>query len=164
MKKNLRQLKYRCFLSLAIALFISESLYAQTVSKKSGNTKTVSFAESEIVFTESSWTAVLKKAMATHKYIFVDANASWCAPCKLLKTTTFRDKEAAAFFNKNFINFSMDMEKGEGPGLALQWEVEAYPTLLIVDATGKTVLGNVGFLKAEDLIKFGKQALEKKMD
>lgn len=79
----------------------------------------------------------------------------------MLKATTFRDKDAAAFFNQNFINYSIDMEKGEGPALATQWQVDSYPTLLIFDAAGKIVLGTVGFLKPEDLIKFGKQGLKK---
>ncbi len=163
MKKNLRQLKYSCLLSFSIVLFISSSSYAQT-AKKNNNIHKASIEKPAIVFIESSWDSILKKAIATQKYIFVDANASWCGPCRMLKATTFRDKEAAAFFNRNFINYSIYMEKGEGPALAAQWQVDAYPTLLIFDASGKTVLGNVGFLKPEELIKFGKQALEKKAE
>lgn len=163
MKKNLRQIKYTSLLSLTIVLLISSSLYAQE-ARKANNIHKTDPAKPEIVFMESSWDSVLKKAIATHKYIFVDANASWCAPCRLLKATTFRDKEAADFFNQNFINYSIDMEKGEGPALAAQWQVDSYPTLLIFNPAGKTVLGTVGFLKPEDLIKFGKQGLEKKAE
>ncbi|TCD07655.1 DUF255 domain-containing protein [Pedobacter frigidisoli] len=115
----------------------------------------------KINFIENSWTAALKKARTEHKYIFVDAYASWCGPCKQLKNTTFNDKEAAAFFNKNFVNLSIDMEKGEGVNLADQWGVQEYPTLMIFDSSGKKVLTSTGFLQPQDLIKFGQQALKK---
>lgn len=33
---------------------------------------------------------------------------------KQLKNTTFKDSQAADLFNKNFVNLSVDMEKGQG--------------------------------------------------
>jgi len=116
---------------------------------------------SHIVFIENSWDEALKQAAIQHKYIFVDAYTSWCGPCKLLKITTFNNSKAAAFYNSNFINVSIDLEKGQGPELAAQWQVKSIPTLIIFDSQGKPVLGTVGFLKADDLIRFGKQALSK---
>lgn len=117
---------------------------------------------SRIIFIENSWDEALKQAALKHKYIFVDAYATWCGPCKLLKATTFTDQKAAAFYNANFINVAIDMEKGRGPELARQWGLTAYPTLIIFDQTGKPVLGSVGYIKADDLLKFGKQAINKK--
>lgn len=93
-----------------------------------------------IVFIENSFSAALKKAKAERKYIFVDAYATWCGPCKQLKNKTFKDDQAADFFNKNFVNLSLDMEKGEGTDLAEKWGVQEYPTLLILDHSGKVVL------------------------
>ncbi len=115
-----------------------------------------------IVFIENSWKAALAKAKVSRKYIFVDAYATWCGPCKTLKSVTFVDPEAAAFFNTNFVNVSMDMEKGEGLKKAREWQVEAYPTLIVFDPDGKPLLGSVGLLSAKDLIRFGKEALTKK--
>lgn len=115
----------------------------------------------EIQFVENAWSTALKRAKAEGKYIFVDAYAVWCGPCKLLKSTTFKDKGVADFFNTHFVNLSIDMEKGEGLKLAEQWQVNAYPTLLIVDSNGTPVLGHVGFMKPDALLKFGEQALQK---
>ena len=114
-----------------------------------------------INFIEGSFTEALKQAKLQNKYIFVDAYASWCGPCKMLKNNTFTNDKAAEFYNSKFINVSIDMEKGEGPGLAAQWQVQAYPTLIIFDPKGKPVLGSVGYINAADLIKFGKAALKK---
>lgn len=112
-----------------------------------------------INFIENSWGEALKQAARQDKYIFVDAYAVWCGPCKMLKRTTFKDKEVADFFNKNFINVAMDMEKGQGPELGSQWALEGYPTLLIFNSKGKRVLHTVGFIEPGELLRFAKQAL-----
>lgn len=125
-------------------------------AQKSGDKKA-----NQINFIENSWSEALKQAAAKKKYIFVDAYATWCGPCKLLKATTFKNKDVIAFYNSNFINVAMDMEKGQGPELAAQWGLQAYPTLIIFNAAGKPVYGTVGFLKPDDLIKFGVQGLNK---
>src|ERR1700761_3304577 len=116
----------------------------------------------QIHFIEDAWKEALKQAATQNKYIFVDAYATWCGPCKMLKAKTFTDSQAAAFFNANFVNVSMDMEKGQGPQLARKWGLRVYPTLIIFDPKGNAVLGAEGFINANDLIRFGKQALAKK--
>jgi len=113
-----------------------------------------------ITFIENTYSIALKKAKAEHKYIFVDAYAAWCGPCRQLKNTTFKDSQAADFFNENFVNLSVDMEKGEGVELASKWEVQEYPTLLILDAKGKVQLRSIGYLDARQLLAFGKKALK----
>ena len=116
----------------------------------------------EIVFETGKWKSVMALAKKSGRYIFVDAYTSWCGPCKLLKSTTFKNKEAAVYFNKNFINFSTDMEKGEGPVLAMKWDINAYPSLLFFNAKGEMVLKQVGYVNAETLVESGRQALLKK--
>jgi thioredoxin 1 len=138
---------------LLLGLIFAASLFAfkPTAAERSTG--------SHIIFIEGSFSDALKLAKQKNKYVFVDAYASWCGPCKILKAKTFADAKAAAFFNANFINVSIDMEKGEGPDLATQWGLQAYPTLIIFDPNGKPVLGSVGLIGASDLIRFGKQAL-----
>ncbi len=64
-----------------------------------------------IVFFNGTWKQALNKAKADKKIIFLDAYASWCGPCKVMARKTFRDASVAKFYNKNFINIAMDMEK-----------------------------------------------------
>ena len=115
-----------------------------------------------IVFVENDWNAAVKKASAQKKYIFVDCYATWCGPCKMLKIRTFTNRKVADFFNKNFINVSIDMEAGQGPALAQKWQIQAYPTLIIFDENAKPVLGTMGFMGPDDLMRFAEQALQKK--
>ena len=135
---------------LMLTVFSPLGGHAQNVKKPDG-----------IVFIENSWLDALHQAQVKNKYILVDAYATWCGPCNLLKNTTFKDNKVAAFFNDNFINVAIDMEKGDGPTLAQQWGIQAYPTLIVFDANGKPVTGTVGYMRANDLIKFGKLALSK---
>ena len=122
---------------------------------------TPSKSSTQINFIENSWTEALKQAARQNKYIFVDAYASWCGPCKMLKATTFKNNKVADFYNDNFVNVAIDMEKGQGPALAAEWGLQAYPTMIIFTSKGKPVSGTVGYIRANDLIKFGQQALNK---
>ena len=110
-------------------------------------------------FIEADWNKALAEAKKQNKLIFLDAYASWCGPCKLLKKNTFPDKEAGEYFNKNFINVAIDMEKGDGPALSEKYSVNAYPTLIITDANGKIITFTQGYIKPKQLIDFGKYGI-----
>jgi thioredoxin 1 len=142
------------FICLLLVLTLPFAGRAQALENPPGAEK-----PNGIVFAGSSFKEALRQAGKLNKYIFVDAYANWCGPCKLLRSTTFRNKKAADFYNANFINVSIDMEKGEGPDLSVAWGIQAYPTLIIFDRNGKAVLGTMGYMDADDLIRFGKQAL-----
>ncbi len=116
---------------------------------------------SHIVFIEDSFDEALRQAAKQNKYVFVDAYATWCGPCKMLKAITFTNSRAADFYNNNFVNVSIDMEKGQGPQLAQKWGLRVDPTLIIFNKDGKPILGAEGYLSAKDLIRFGQQALKK---
>ena len=114
-----------------------------------------------IQFIEDDWNLALKKAQAQNKLVFVDIYATWCGPCKMLKQYTFTDSAVGVFFNKNFVNVSIDGEKGIGPQLAQQFSIEGYPTLIVVDATGKPVLLTAGYIPANFLLEFANEAVKR---
>jgi thioredoxin-related protein len=114
-----------------------------------------------IQFLESSWSKAVEQAQKENKPIFLDAYASWCGPCKLLKRNTFTKKEAGDFFNSHFINVAIDMERGDGPALSQKFEVDAYPTLIIADKNGKIITYTKGYMNAGQLVEFGKYGLNK---
>ena len=72
----------------------------------------------------------LKRPKQRIKLVFMDAYATWCGPCKWMSANVFTDPKVADYFNANFVNIKMDMEKGEGPELARQFNLRAYPTLV----------------------------------
>jgi thiol:disulfide interchange protein len=145
--------------SLHISYFVILLTLANCLATKAQ--ETLSKSSTQINFIENSWTEALKQAAKQKKYIFVDAYATWCGPCKMLKATTFKNNKVADFYNDNFVNVAIDMEKGQGPALAAEWGLRAYPTMIIFDSKGKPISGTVGYIKPNDLIKFGQQALNK---
>jgi thiol-disulfide isomerase/thioredoxin len=110
-------------------------------------------------FFHGTWSEALQKAKDQNRLIFVDAYASWCGPCKRMAATVFPDKKAGDFFNKNFVNLKIDMEKPENEEFALKFPVSSYPTLMIIDETGKLVIRDIGAKDVDKLIEFGKKAL-----
>lgn len=113
----------------------------------------------QIQFESSSWTEIKNKAKAEGKLIFMDAYTTWCGPCKHMANTAFKDKAAAEYYNATFINAKIDMEKGEGPALGSQYEVNCYPTLLFIDGDGKLQHRSSGFGSIESFIEVGKTAV-----
>ncbi len=115
-----------------------------------------------IVFDESSWDKVLAKAKKSGKLIFVDAYTTWCRPCIQMAKDVFTLDKVADFYNANFINVTMDMEKGVGPSLVKKYQITAYPTYLFVDGKGKLVFKDGGFQEADIFVQTGEKALKSK--
>lgn len=114
-----------------------------------------------IEFFHGTWAEALEKAKTEEKIIFVDAFASWCGPCKRMASQTFPDPKAGEYYNANFVNMKIDMEKPENAEFAEKYPVGSYPTLFFIDATGKIVLKEVGAKSVEQLIQSGQKALGK---
>ena len=113
-----------------------------------------------IEFFEGTFKEAMEKAKKENKLIFLDTYASWCGPCKRMSAYVFTNEEVGKYFNENFVNVKMDMEKGEGPALAAQLRVSAYPTLFFIDGYGNGKYTHVGYLKADDLLSLGKEVLK----
>jgi thioredoxin 1 len=118
--------------------------------------------EEGIQFFTGTWQQALDKAKRENKLIFLDAYASWCGPCKMMKHKTFTDKAVGDFYNKNFINVAIDMGKGEGPALAEKYAVEAYPTLIFVKSDAKLIGKVMGFRKSTEFLEIGQEASKAK--
>ena len=110
-----------------------------------------------IQFHEGTWEQALQMAKEQDKLIFLDAYASWCGPCKLLKRNVFSKESVGTYFNVNFINVAIDMEKGIGPKLANQYGVTAYPTLFFINGDGKVIQKAVGYHNEDQLIGLAKR-------
>lgn len=115
---------------------------------------------SQMKFQHGDWGELLEKAKSQGKIIFVDAYADWCGPCKMMDRDVFSDESVGEFFNTTFVNVKMDMEKGEGPGLAQLYNVRAYPTFLFIDGDGNLVHRGIGYQPAETFLALGAAAMD----
>jgi thioredoxin-related protein len=118
-----------------------------------------SWGQNSINFEEGNWQSILDKAKTEDKIIFLDAYASWCGPCKKMSKEVFTHAEVGQYYNDNFINAKIDMEKGEGVELARTYKVRAYPTLLFIDAGGSLVHQAIGYHNPKQFFELGSTAL-----
>jgi thioredoxin 1 len=79
-----------------------------------------------------------------------------------MKKITFKDSAVAKFFNANFINVEMDMERGEGKELSKKLDIRAYPTLFFINGKEQVINKKVGYLDADSCLYFGKSVMVKK--
>ncbi len=106
-----------------------------------------------IKFQSITFDQALAQAKKENKPIFMNVYATWCAPCTNLKKTTFESDKVGAAFNKNFINISIDAEKGEGIALSKKYEVTAHPLMLVLDSDGKIQKRILGYQQEDQLLK-----------
>lgn len=110
-----------------------------------------------IQFFQGTWKQALAKAKAENKHIFLDTYASWCGPCRIMQARTFPDKKLGEYFNQKFVSVKIDVDHGEGPQIADKYGIQALPTLLFVDATGRVVRKAEGLHEPGELLALGKR-------
>lgn len=116
-----------------------------------------------IKFFDGTWSEALAASEKDKKVIFLDAYAAWCGPCKLMTANTFTDEKVGAYFNANFINFKMDMEKhADGPRLSAKYSLRAYPTLYFLNAKEEIVHQTLGYHEPAQLLAVGESVVAKK--
>lgn len=116
-------------------------------------------AQAQIQFQHEAWEDALAKASNEDKYIFVDAYADWCAPCKKMEKEVFPKEEVSSFFNERFVNVKMNMDKDEAATFARTHQVRTYPTYLFFNEKGELVHRAIGYMAAEEFLEVGNSAL-----
>jgi len=145
-------MRYYKYVFLAVTLLMGSIVWA-----KGSSTPIVApvKAGKGIIFIEGEWKKALAKAKKENKLIFIDAYATWCGPCKRMQQDVFPNPAVAEYFNKNFVNITIDVEKGEGIAFSQTYGVEVLPTLFITDSNGKPITYAKGYIPADQLLKFG---------
>lgn len=110
-------------------------------------------------YKDTKWMDLLAKVKSENKLILVDAYTTWCGPCKWMDANVFKNESVGKYYNSNFINAKFDMEAGEGLELAKTYQVQAYPTILFIDGTGKVMHRVVGGKEVDEFLEVGKIAM-----
>jgi thioredoxin-related protein len=108
----------------------------------------------------ATWQQILDKAKKENKFIFLDAYASWCGPCKWMAKEVFPTPEVGSALNPFYVSAKIDMEKGEGIALAKKYKVQSYPTYLFFNASGELVHRSLGAMPAKDFIALCQNTLK----
>lgn len=113
-----------------------------------------------MTFFEGSWEEAQAAAKTQNKPIFVDAYATWCGPCKRMAADVFPQKEVGDFMNKHFINYKLDVEKGDGIPFSETYGVQLLPTLYFFNPNGELSHKVVGGLATKDFLQASQNALD----
>lgn len=116
---------------------------------------------SGIEFFHGTWEEALEKAEKEDKLIFVDAYTTWCGPCKRMSKMVFTEAAVGDFYNKNFINMKIDMEKPDGRKFQKKYPVAAFPTLYYISGDGEVAHVTKGGKNPEQFIQLGQMAIKK---
>lgn len=118
------------------------------------------YLDGKMVFVKAmDLTEALEIAEAENKPLFVEFEADWCLPCKLMSEEVFTHKETADFFNDNFVKYKIDIEKGSGPNLKMLYGVNILPTLIFMNHKGRALSRNDGSLMHDNLMNLAHEAL-----
>lgn len=100
--------------------------------------------------------SALMLAKEQNKPIFIDFYTSWCAPCKVMTSEVFPQEKVGTYFNAQFINCKIQCDdKGIGVEIGKKYQVNAYPTLMFLNAKGELIHSMAGGISAEELIALG---------
>ena len=72
------------------------------------------YSQHGVKFLEGDLQSALNVAKQQKKMVFVDVYTSWCGPCRWMSEEVLQTPEAAMYFDKYFVCFKIDAEKGEG--------------------------------------------------
>jgi hypothetical protein len=99
---------------------------------------------------ESNLERGLAQAKESNRKVIVDFWTSWCGPCKSLDDWIWSDAEVAAVLHTGYVGVKLDgdLEKT----LTTRFHVMGYPTLLVLDASGKEIR-RFGYMSSKQMLE-----------
>lgn len=119
-----------------------------------------------------SWQQVLAKAKEEHKYIFVDAYATWCGPCREMDRKVYPLAKVGYAFNDKFVSIRVQMDTtpedseevknwyADAKNLREAYNVEKFPGFLFFSPDGKIVHRADGLKTPDEMIQLVAEAID----
>jgi len=108
---------------------------------------------SNINFKKDNLEEVTTQAIKENKPYFVDFYAQWCRACFEMDHKTFRDKNLTSYVNDNYLAAKLHAQSFDGISLSQQYNITAFPAILIFDARGNLKDKLIGYQTADRLLQ-----------
>ncbi|MFC2156555.1 thioredoxin family protein [Acidobacteriota bacterium] len=95
--------------------------------------------------------AAEEQAQRDNKPLFIDFETTWCGPCKTMDKLVYTADLVVAV-SRNVISVKVDGD--EHPEIVKRFEVEAYPTLILLSPEGKVIKIAVGYRGVKEMTAF----------
>lgn len=105
-----------------------------------------------------SMAAAKQQAAKAKKPIMADYYAEWCPPCKAMLASTYKDSRVIERA-KRFVPALIDIDKHRKDADAAG--IDAVPTLVFYDHTGKELMRSTGYHDADEMLKLMGEAEKK---
>lgn len=104
-----------------------------------------------------NWKEIKAQAKNENKYIFIDAFATWCGPCKAMDMNVYVNPRVGEVMNNKFISVKVQMDStGKDNEEVQKWykdarmlmaayKVDGFPTLLFFTPEGRIIAKSVGY-------------------
>lgn len=96
------------------------------------------------LFTLLPFEEIKAKAKSEKKSYYVDFTADWCAPCKMMDKTTFRDYHVVEYTKQNYYAVQLDMTDFDAIEMQAMYNIATLPTILFFDYEGNLIGRSTG--------------------
>jgi thioredoxin-related protein len=157
---------------LSILSFMPLLVWAQEIAKSDLHKRNKHENNPGIIWIENlTWEQIKEKAKVENKFIFVDAYATWCAPCKLMDKEVFPDRAVGEFLNERFICVKVQMDETEKDNENIKswyadsryikntYKPDSYPCFLFFAPDASLAHKGAGLQRPEKFIALAKEAL-----
>jgi len=100
-----------------------------------------------------SFDAAKEIAARENKLIVLDVSADWCPPCRKMAREVYPDSRFVEFSKSQVFMLVDAYNDPEGQKLARKFDVEVFPTIIVINAGGTEIDRLTGGLDTENLIR-----------
>jgi len=108
--------------------------------------------EMGVQFTNKTFDEAKVLASSEDKLLFVEVYAPWCGTCKKMKKTSLSDTEVGKRFDETFVSIAINGDASPGSELTAKWDIQGYPTILVMDKSGTVLTKQSGYHDKEALL------------
>ena len=102
-----------------------------------------------VIFSQLNFKDFKLKAQFENQPYFIMFSASWCAPCRRIKSEIFSNPQIVTLANQNYLAYYMDLENFEDVEINSKlFKVSQLPSILFFDPMGKETDKAIGFFDA----------------